>query len=133
MSVRYDADQAPDPAAWLAAAPADRLAAITDHHLARPDRIHPEGYRLQIHARLHHAIETQIAAGEPPIVAATIDRLCAQGLRRHVALHLVAEVLLRWMSTGLPFDPVAYDTELRRLDAATWLGRAMRRTLGSPE
>lgn len=130
---RYDADEAPDPAAWRALDEEQRGAAVRRHHRGRVLRIHPERLHLEIHAQLHVIVENQIALGEPPDTARTVARLVAAGLRRHVAIHMVGETLLRTMTSGEPWDDARYASALDALDAGSWLGDKMRRDFGAPE
>jgi hypothetical protein len=132
--MRYDADVAPDPTAWLALDESERLTLIQRHHRGRVERtLHQPEYNRQIHAGLHLVIENQIALREPPITAATVERLVAEGVRRHVAVHMVAGVLLEMLGQQESFDPEHWQHALQRLDAATWLAAQMKREIGSPD
>ena len=130
---RYDADLAPDPEAWLALDEDERRAAVRRHHRGRVLRIHPKEMNVDIHASLHAIVENQIALGDPEVTARTVDRLVAAGLRRHVAIHMIGEVLLRTMTSGVPYDAERYGAALDALDAGSWLGEKMRRDFGAPE
>ena len=126
---RYDADTAPDSDAWLALAQDQRVTLVAAHHRG-PDALHVEPTNARMHAMLHAMVETQAASGDPPITGRTLERLTADGLRRHAAVHMVADVLLKWMASGQPFDGAAYEAQLHKLDAGAWLGDRMRRELG---
>ena len=128
---RYDADLTPDPAEWLALDEEERTSLVRRHHRGRVLRLHPQGFNLVIHAAMHGVVETQIAAAEPSITGETVVRLVEAGLRRHVAIHMVGEVLLRTMTLGQPYDAERYAADLRALDAGTWLGDRMRRDFGN--
>lgn len=130
---RYDADLPPDPAEWLALDEQERTALVRRHHRGKVLRLHPEGFNVTIHAAIHAIIETQIAGVDPPITGETVTRLVAAGLRRHVAIHMVGEVLLRTMTSGQLYDADRYAADLRALDAGSWLGDRMRRDFGTPE
>ena len=127
---RYDADLAPDAARWLALDEGQRRALIAAAH-ATPDRLH-DGVDQRVHATLHAVVETQAATNDPPATRRTLERLAASGLRRHAAVHMVAEVLLEWIGRGEPFDGQRYAARLDALDAGAWLGDRMRRDLGPP-
>jgi hypothetical protein len=130
---RYDADTAPDPEAWRRLAQDQRMALVVAHHQDRAvEPLHAQTSNARMHAMLHAMVETQAASADPPVTGRTLQRLVADGLRRHAAVHMVADVLLRWMASGQPFDADRYGAELDRLDAGAWLGDQMRRELGAP-
>jgi hypothetical protein len=130
--MRYDADVPPEPSAWLALDASERLALIQRHHRGRVERtLHQAGYNRQIHGGLHLVIEDQIAHREPAITALTVERLVAEGVRRHVAVHMVAEELLQMLGKQESFDSEHWQRALRKLDAATWLAAQMKREMGS--
>lgn len=128
--MRYDPDHAPEPAAWLALTEGDRASLVETAHAGRfPDALHPAGANERLHASLHAAVETQVASVEPPITGQTLARLETDGLRRHAAVHAIADVLVRHLfaaAQGRPWDPAAYDRELTALSAGDALGRALR-------
>jgi hypothetical protein len=131
---RYDADQPPDPEAWLALDEDDRLLLIRRHHRGRVERtLHGAAYNRELHAALHQIVESQVASGEPAVTGETVRRLCAEGLRRHAAIHAVADVLVRVLAEGQPHDEASWARKLRALSAGDWLGERMRRDLGAPE
>jgi hypothetical protein len=131
---RYDADQAPDPTAWLALDEAERTALVARHHRGRVERtLHAPEYNRQLHVAFHVLLENQIAAGDPPATAAAVARLCGDGLRRHAALHAALDVALRLLASGEPTDPAAWEAVMSRVDAGSWLGERMRRELGAPD
>jgi hypothetical protein len=117
--MRYDPKIAPDPHGWLALAEADRLDAILRYH----ERIRFRAGSLQLHAIVHVTVETQIAEGVPAVVN-TMERLMAEGLGRHDALHAVGSVLAAQMfdivNANRPHDPEAYARKLDLLTAAGW-------------
>jgi hypothetical protein len=118
----YDADRAPDPAAWTAAPEADRLAAVEAHHraLAAP---HPAVRQPRVHAAIHLVVENQLASGSPPEARRAMDRLVRAGLSRHEALHAIASVVAATAQgalSGARFDPGAYARALDALTAQAW-------------
>ena len=127
---RYDADTAPDPAAWLALDDGQRLALVRAHHRGRVLRIHPKDFDPRIHAVLHATVETQIATGDPPATRRAVERLVGDGLRRHAAVHAAAEVLLGFLAKGEAYDAAAYEAAMDRVQAGDWLGDRMRKDLG---
>ncbi|MEQ1564643.1 MAG: DUF1841 family protein [Myxococcota bacterium] len=128
---RYDADHTPDPAAWLAIDDDERRRLVLRHHRGRVERVlHVEGYNRVLHATLHVVLENQIAEAEPPVTARAVERLQAEGLRRHAAVHAVLDVLVRRLGSRTLWDPAAWEAELGGLTAGDWLGGKMRRDLG---
>jgi Domain of unknown function (DUF1841) len=118
--MRYDPQSAPDAVRWLATAEADRLEAVRRHHKKAGDRAgSPE-----IHAAVHVAVETQLAEGHPAARAA-MDRLIAEGLERHEALHAIGSIVATEMfdvvKSRRTHDPEAYSRKLSKLTAASWL------------
>jgi hypothetical protein len=120
--VTYDADRAPEPAAWTAASDADRLAAVEAHHraLAAP---HPAVRQPRLHAAVHLVVENQLAAGEPPEVRRALDRLVRGGLSRHEAVHAVGSVVassVQGALSGRRFDAAAFARALDALTVEGW-------------
>ena len=118
----YDPLVAPDPDAWLAVDEQERIELVEAYHL-------DEGVELpnpKVHAILHVVVENQIAEGDALPVRRTAERLMAEGLDRHDALHAIGLVLIEHMSDlmqddGATGDPnPAYFAELERLTAAAW-------------
>lgn len=131
---RYDADEAPTPELWLALTEEERKALVLRHHHGRVERtLHPPGYPRDFHATLHVLVENEVASKEPPITAQTLDRLCAEGLRRHAAVHALIEVLVRALGGQWSYTPDAWEAHLNSIHAGEWLGTQMRRDLGAPE
>lgn len=99
-----------------------RLAVIEDYHR----RTRAKLPNLRLHACIHAVVENQLAEGVVPVRQA-IDRLLAEGLDRHNAIHAIGSVVTEhlWKAmnrqrTGL--DP--HDEYFRRvasLNATDWL------------
>jgi ATP/maltotriose-dependent transcriptional regulator MalT len=120
--VDYDADRAPDPAAWSAAPEPERLAAAEAHHraLVAP---HPETRQPRVHAAIHVVVEDQLASGAPPEARRAMDRLVRGGLSRHEAVHAIASVVAsaaQGALAGARFDAGAYARALDALTAEGW-------------
>lgn len=120
---RYDPEHAPDPERWLDADEDERITAVREFH--EPDQMPLPHARL--HAAIHVTIENQLAMGEPVVVDA-LERLRAEGLSRHDALHAIGWVLAEHLVTVLqpdfkpPTDPhVVYFERLKHLTALEWL------------
>lgn len=116
----YDPDRGPDPQEWLALPEEERHALVSAAHPGAPP----------MHVSLHVVVESQVASGLPAAARETVERFVAQGVRRHQAVHAVAGVLTKHLA-GIAhgFDPVAYATDLRALDAATWIAARIRQDL----
>jgi hypothetical protein len=80
----------------------------------------------RLHAMMHVVVENQVALRDELPVRRTLDRLQAEGLDRHDAVHAVGSVLAKHMydlmKGGLPSDDphVAYWAELDQLTAEGW-------------
>lgn len=81
-----------------------------------------------LHALVHVVVENQAALGDETPVAATVERLCREGLDRHEALHAVGSVLSEqlWkVSNGVEDDfSKAYFDDVQALTAQKWLASA---------
>jgi hypothetical protein len=121
--MRYNADQAPDPEAWLELDESDRIDLVIDYHVRAKQ---PVGESERLHAAAHVIVENQAAMGDATVVPATLDRLMREGLDRHDAIHAIGSVLV-----GIFFDVAKnpgkqvdinaqYGRELAELTAASW-------------
>ena len=123
MGFRYNPLSPPDPALWLSMDEQERMAAVLAWHEASTAP-HPPVPRATLHAAVHTVVENQAAADDPAAVRATLDRLQADGLDRHAAVHAVASVagdaLSTALSAGANFDAAAYEEALAELKAADW-------------
>lgn len=121
--IEYDPNQPPDPESWLEMDEQERLMLIEQHHES-------EGLNVDVpsptaHAAMHAVVENQIAEGQPPETASTVQRLQREGLDRHDAIHSVASVLAghiwEMQRHRRPFDQKKYLKQLRKLTAKKWL------------
>jgi hypothetical protein len=87
----YDAERAPDPAAWLAADEGQRLEAVERHH--RTVGEHARIQKPRLHAALHQVVENQLALDQPPAARRALARLVAGGLPRHEAVHALGLIV----------------------------------------
>jgi hypothetical protein len=121
--VEYDPLEAPEPEEWLAIDEAERIRLALDYHRRARVRLPNE----KLHAVLHVVIENQIALGDEIPVQNTAQRLMAEGLDRHEAIHRIASVLAEFIHdlTGNPGSSTksnqAYFAALQRLTAEGWL------------
>lgn len=86
----YDPGNPPDPEEWLALAPEERCRLVEDYYA----RAGGYGGSLEVHARVHATIETQLAEQVTPVKAAFV-RLRDNGLSRHEAVRAIGSVLAR--------------------------------------
>lgn len=129
--LEYDPFVEPDPDQWLALDDEERIDLVMAYHRRAGIRFP----RAKVHAMFHVVIENQIADAELP-VRGTVERLMAEGLDRHEAIHAVGSVLAAQMhdlmrkfeqgnanpGTGSGEDSnVAYFAELEALTAEQWL------------
>jgi hypothetical protein len=118
---RYDPDTGPAPAEWHSLDEGQRILLVERYH--RRARI--DLPNLRVHAAIHVAVENQLAEGIPAVVDA-FNRVRAEGLDRHDAIHAVGSVLAEhlWhlMREGpSPGDPnIRYEQALRDLSADRW-------------
>jgi hypothetical protein len=119
---QYDPLIEPDPEEWLALDEQERIQLVEDYH--RRARVRLPRARRSLHAMMHAVVENQIAASEPVLVRYTVQRLIAEGLDRHDAVHAVASVMLGQMHSAMrdadTFSNERYADELNNLSAENW-------------
>lgn len=129
--LEYDPFAEPDPDQWLALDEKERIDLVMAYHRRAGIRLP----RAKTHAMFHVIVESQIADAELP-VRGTVERLMAEGLDRHQAIHAVGSVLAAHMydlmhnfeeagakpGKGSGEHPnLAYFAELEALTAEQWL------------
>ncbi len=118
--MKYDPDQWPDAAGWLAAPELELVDRVERYH--EDARIRTPNPRA--HYSIHVMVENQAALADRTPVAEAIRRLTGQGLGRHDAIHAVGSVLLTHMNrataTNVPVSREAYFADVRALTAETW-------------
>lgn len=118
---RYDPDQELDPRQWLQLTEEQRKKLALDAHQPLP-RGHPAVPSVRFHAAAHVMVETQLAKEEIPEANQAFQRLRAAGLRRHAAIHALADVAMsemtRMVEARAPFDRRGYVERLRSLNVA---------------
>ena len=91
----------------------DRLNELSDEEITR------DGSNPLLHVTVHEMVESQIAAGDPPAVKLTMERLEQRGVLRHEAAHRIGKVLIEeiWhvMSEQQPFNSLRYAAKLAEL------------------
>jgi hypothetical protein len=120
----YDPEVAPDPAEWRARSEQERLNMVQAYHRRAGISLPSE----RAHTALHVVIENQIAAGDDLPARRTIERLIAEGLDRHDALHAVASVLTDQLydlmqEEKTKFSETAFNEALAQLTAESWRRR----------
>jgi hypothetical protein len=118
----YDAARAPDPRAWLDADEDARVHAVRSHHADLAGHVPTPNPGM--HDLFHVIVENQLAAGDSPESAATLDRLVREDVPRHDAIHAVASIVAAEMH-GAMTEQRTYDhdrvaRDLARLRAADW-------------
>jgi hypothetical protein len=86
--MEYDPDNPPDPREWLALGEEERTRLIEEYY----DREGGYGGSLEVHAKIHEIIETQLAERVTPVKAAFV-RLRDNGLSRQEAIRAIGSVL----------------------------------------
>ncbi|HET6629727.1 MAG TPA: hypothetical protein VFG91_08120 [Woeseiaceae bacterium] len=86
--MEYDPEKAPDPRAWLALGEEERTRLIEHYY----ERAGGYGGSLEVHAKVHEIIETQLAERVTPVKAAFV-RLRDNGLSRQEAIRAIGSVL----------------------------------------
>lgn len=89
---RYDPLKAPDPQEWLSIDELQRISLAQEYHRRARIRLP----NVKAHAMVHVIVENQIALGEE-IPVRTLQRLMAEGLDRHDAVHAIGLVLAEFI------------------------------------
>ncbi|TMB07809.1 MAG: hypothetical protein E6J71_29280 [Deltaproteobacteria bacterium] len=120
--MKYDPQRAPDPKTWLALDEEERIVLVLQYH--RRARVRVPNSRL--HATIHVIVENQVALGDEIPVRRTLERLRAEGLDRHDAVHAIGSVTAKHIYDLLKESPPAGDpnepywAELENLTAEGW-------------
>ena len=130
MLTEYDASRPVDRDEWLELDDDERSFLVESYH-ERLDEDHPDlstEEQRTLHTTIHVIVENQVALGDGIPVQAKLDRLMAEGLGRHEAVHAIGSVLSAHMHdlmTG-KVDGSAeelnarYYRELEGLTARSW-------------
>lgn len=119
---KYDPAKAPDTATWLALDETQRLDLVSAHHR----RMCVNLPNANLHAAAHVIVENQLAQGFD-LAKEALDRLRADGLDRHEAIHAIGSVLMGhvWKILGegakTPDPNEPYFQALRALTASSWI------------
>ena len=119
---KYDPDTTPPPADWLDLDEGERIILVEEYH-RRHGITHPQ---LKLHSTIHTVVENQIALREPEVLEA-LDRLQADGLTRHDAIHALGQVVVEHMvetfkskSSETAATVTPYAERVQRLTADDW-------------
>jgi Domain of unknown function (DUF1841) len=118
----YDPDVDPDSAHWLGLDEAERLSQAKAYH----ERSDVLLVKPEFHAAIHVAIENQIALGDEMPVRRALERLMAEGLTRHEAVHALGSVLTEMIvgaandKEAEDFQARAYNDAVARIKAEDW-------------
>jgi hypothetical protein len=126
--MKYNPLKAPEPEEWLAMDESERIRLVEDYHRRAGVRL-PDVAAHSAHAAIHAVVESQIALGDEIPVRSTAQRLMAEGLDRHDAIHAIGSVLagiMHDLSRNPPSDQdqdtnERYFAELQELTARGWL------------
>jgi len=121
-AMNYNPEKAPDPEKWRALEETQRLDSVSAHHR----RMRVKLPNADLHAAVHVIVENQLAEGFA-LATEALDRLRAQGLDRHEAIHAISSVLIGHVqslmqegaSTPDPNGP--YGKALGTLTARSWM------------
>lgn len=119
----YNPLENPDPDQWVALDEDERILLIEEFH----ERERVNLPNVQAHASFHAVIENQLASGDPPQAADTLERLFGEGLDRHEAIHALGSVLSGVMYHAMknPLQKIdstqAYIEGLKELTVEKWL------------
>ena len=119
--MRYDPAVPPQSTEWLALDEAEQIALVEKYHR----RAGIDLPNATLHALIHTTVERQLAAQLSPVVNA-LQRLQAEGLDRHDAIHAIGAVLAEHMrrlmigEINVPDPNPIYFAGLDRLSAASW-------------
>jgi hypothetical protein len=91
---QYDPLKSPGPEEWLSMDEQERISLAKDYHRRASIRLPNE----TVHAVVHAIVENQIALGDETPVRRTVQRLMAEGLDRHDAIHAVGMILMEFIS-----------------------------------
>lgn len=117
----YDPLYPPDPQTWLDLGESEQLDLVSEYH----ESIEEECPSPSAHAAIHVAVENQLAEHLPSVEAA-LQRLQAEGLDRHDAVHAIASVLMEHVCDIIQghsskADPnELYYQALEKLTVETW-------------
>jgi hypothetical protein len=115
----------PDAEAWQALDEGEQIRLVRQYHRRAGVKL-PNAI---LHAAIHTVVENQIAVGDDIPVHQTIERLQAEGLDRHEAIHAVGLVLSEHIYDLMKSPPVneypneRYWTALAELSAESWRKR----------
>lgn len=120
--MKYDPYTHTDSDEWRTLDETERGILVEDYH----EKAGIELPNARLHAAIHVVVENQIAMGSKLPTRETLDRLMADGLDRHEAIHAIGSVLSTHMFNILKgesksgFDKRTYRRDLKRLTAEGW-------------
>lgn len=119
--MKYNLLKTPDPEEWLELDEDERIHFVVVHHKKAKVKL-PNAH---IHAVIHVTVENQLAEGYE-VVRETLERLMADGLDRHDAIHAIGAVLIEHLQSIMrqelkgPDPHEKYFHALRSLTAQRW-------------
>lgn len=128
MLTKYDPERAPDAERWRAQNEMELIDIVQRYH--KREQIPLVDPRA--HAALHVMVENQVALGDRTPVADAVQRLMAEDMTRHDAIHAVGAVLDKHVfhahSSGVPVSREAYYDDIRAITKERWLAEFGPRT-----
>lgn len=124
----YNPNQIPDPIEWQALDESEQIRLVKQYHKRKRIKLP----NATMHSVLHVVVENQIAMGGELNVFKTLDRLLADGLDRHDAVHAIGAILAghlyrMWGKQSSQFNAETYTSDLEALTVEKW------RAMGQPE
>jgi hypothetical protein len=119
----YNPMEALDTEEWLALEEGERFDRVREHHLSRRSS-HPVPEGFEAHVAAHVIAENQIAMNEPPETRRALERLIADGLDRHEAVHaigfIVTQHVMEMLRSEARSTRASLSKSLDALDAQVW-------------
>ena len=119
--MKYNPEMAPDPEKWLALEDTQRLDLVSAYHR----RMRVKLPNAHLHSDVHVIVENQLAEGFD-LAKDALDRLRAEGLDRHEAIHAIGSALIGHVrnlmreGAATPDPKGTYAQALRTLTVRGW-------------
>jgi hypothetical protein len=117
----YDPNEKPASSEWLELDELDQVEVVTAYHKQEQTAVP----NLQMHALIHVVVENQLAEGIE-VADKALERLMADGLDRHEAIHAIGSVLVKHLrnlmqeDTAGPKPHERYFQDLQALTSSSW-------------
>ena len=118
--MKYDPMVSPVASKWLELDEGERISVIAIYHKDAKIKLPNE----TVHACMHAVVENQLAE-KLPVTVRALERLIAEGLDRHNAVHaigcVVSSHIFTMMKESKQFDMAQFERDLSRLTRESWL------------